>query len=277
MDAYAERIMRLRESLAGLRDLVVAFSGGVDSSVLLHAARRALGARAVGLIGDSPALPRRELEQALELARAMGARVERLATDELALDGYRANAGERCYFCRSALFAAMGRWARERGFTALAYGEIQDDLLDHRPGRAAAAELAVRAPLTEAGLSKEDVRRYAREHGLSVAEKPASACLASRLPLGTVVTRERLARIERAEAALSALGFTILRVRDHGARARVEVGAGELARARALRAELVALLRPQGFSELELFAYHRPAPERGAQESTRPAAKSASS
>jgi uncharacterized protein len=235
----------------------VAFSGGVDSSVLLHAAARSLGPRAVALIGDSPSLPRRELGEAEDFAARLGVRLERLATGELALDGYRANDGQRCYFCRHTLFRAMEAWASAHGFATLAYGEITDDLREHRPGRRAAAELAVRAPLREAGFSKDDVRRYARAHGLAAAEKPAAACLASRLPLGTRVTRERLARIEAAEESLGDLGFALLRVRDHGEEARVEVAAAELERARALVPELRARLAAQGFVRLELAAYAR--------------------
>lgn len=245
----------LDRRLAALPDLVVAFSGGVDSSVLLHAAVRVLGARAVGLIGDSPSLPRRELAEAEAFAARIGARLVCLATQELEREDYRANDGLRCYACRHTLFEAMEDWARAQGFTTLAYGEITDDLLDHRPGRRAAAELAVRAPLREAGFGKEDVRRYARAHGLEVAEKPAAACLSSRLPLGTPVTRAALARIERAEEALRPLGFGLLRVRDHGARARVEVEARELERARALEPELSARLAPLGFGTLELAPY----------------------
>ncbi len=258
VDGFAERVERLRARLAALSDLAVAFSGGVDSSVLLHAATRALGARAVGILGDSASLPRRELAGALDFARSIGARASVIATDELASAGYRANQGERCYFCRHTLFTAMADWARVHGFGALAFGEITDDLRQVRPGRRAARELAVLAPLAEAGLSKEDVRRYAREHGLAVAEKPASACLASRLPIGTAVTPERLRRVERTEDALHDLGFRVVRVRDHGTRARLELGADELERGAALRPELERLVAGHGFSELELAAYARP-------------------
>ncbi|MSR62275.1 MAG: ATP-dependent sacrificial sulfur transferase LarE [Planctomycetes bacterium] len=261
----------LDDLLASFPDLVVAFSGGVDSSVLLHSAVRVLGARAVALIGDSPSLPRRELAEAEAFAARLGARLERLATDELALDGYRANDGQRCYFCRHTLFASMESWARAHGFTTLAYGEITDDLSEPRPGRRAAAELDVRAPLREAGFSKADVRAYARAHELVVAEKPAAACLSSRLPLGTPVTRAALARIEAAEEALRPLGFALLRVRDHGPHARVEVAAEEHARACSLEAEFGARLAAQGFTSLELAVYRR-----GEQATTSPAANSTS-
>src|SRR5262249_40912068 len=155
--------------LRGLERVAVAFSGGVDSSVLLHAAHVALGENASGVIADSPSLPRRELAEALALARAMGAPLAVIATDEMDDARYRANAGDRCYFCKSALFRAMEPWARARGFRALAFGEITDDLLDDRPGARAAREFGVVAPLSEAGFSKDDVRRYAREADLRVA------------------------------------------------------------------------------------------------------------
>jgi uncharacterized protein len=181
-----------------------------------------------------------------------------LATDELEDESYRSNRGDRCYFCKSALFRAMGPWARARDFAALAFGEIQDDLLDDRPGARAARELGVVAPLSEAGFTKEDVRRYAREAGLPVAEKPASACLASRIPVGTRVTRERLARVERSEERLRGLGLLQIRVRDHGDFARVEVGEGELAAARSRLAEIQDGLLVEGYTRIELAAYSPP-------------------
>lgn len=257
MDLHLERRATLAALLAELPDVVVAFSGGVDSGVLLHAAVQALGPRAVALTGDSASLPRRELEEAQAFARALGARFERLATDELASEDYRRNDGTRCFHCRHALFTGMEAWARARGFTVLAYGEVTDDLSDHRPGRAAARAFAVRAPLCEAGFSKDDVRRYAREHGLALADKPAAACLASRLPIGTRVTAAALARIEAAEEALRALGLRELRVRDHGTHARVELGPGELAQAAGSEARLATLLAEHGFATLELAPYRR--------------------
>lgn len=263
---YAERRARLFESLRALESIAVAYSGGVDSAVLLHAAHSVLGDKACGVIADSPSLPRRELAEALALATSIGARVEVIATSELADERYRANAGDRCYFCKSALFAAMEPWARARGFRALAFGEITDDLLDVRPGARAAKEFGVVAPLSGAGFSKEDVRRYAREAGLVVADKPSSACLASRLPVGTRVTAERLGRIERAEEALKQLGLRQVRVRDLGESARVEVGRDELAFARANVAVLASVLAAEGFARHELAAYLSPA-ERAATRS----------
>lgn len=252
-----DKTRALWELLASFEDLLIAFSGGVDSSVLVHAAAGTLGPRAVAVIGDSPSLPRRELESARAFAAECGVRCEVLPTNELALEGYRRNDGQRCYFCRHTLFETMEGWARTHGFRTLAYGEITDDLVEPRLGRVAAAELAVRAPLREAGFSKTDVRAYARAHALAVAEKPAAACLASRLPLGTSVTRERLARIEAAEDALQTLALGLLRVRDHGSHARVEVAAEALERASSLEPELRAGLAPFGFETLELAAYTR--------------------
>ena len=258
MNDYAQRRHQLFDSLRELRSVAVAFSGGVDSAVLLHAAHAELAHDACGVIADSPSLPRRELSEALELARTIGARVEVLVTNELDDERYRANAGDRCYFCKSALFAAMEPWARAQGFRALAFGEITDDLRDVRPGARAAQEFGVVAPLSAAGFSKEDVRRYAREAGLVVAEKPSSACLASRLPVGTRVSAERLGRIERAEEALKQLGLRQLRVRDLGEAARVEVGRDELVFARAHEPQIANALMGESFRLHELAVYLSP-------------------
>jgi uncharacterized protein len=262
MDYEAKR-RNLALLLRGLERVAVAFSGGVDSSVLLHAAFTELGEGAAGLIADSPSLPRAELAAARTVAQQIGARLVELSTDEMEDERYQSNRGDRCYFCKSALFRAMEPWARAQGFRALAFGEITDDLSDDRPGARAAREFGVVAPLSECGFSKDDVRRYAREAGLPVADKPASACLASRLPVGTRVTRERLLRIEESEAALRALGYSVLRVRDHGTLARVEVGLAELETALSNRAAIERVLFHHRFERVELAAY-RTAAERAA-------------
>jgi pyridinium-3,5-biscarboxylic acid mononucleotide sulfurtransferase len=255
---YASKKRALHAALNELRSVAVAFSGGVDSGVLLHAAREVLGDRCSAVIADSASLPRRELAEAQAFAERIGARLQIARTDELDNPAYRANAGDRCYHCKSALFARMEPWAEDRGFHALAFGEIADDRLDDRPGARAAGEFGVVAPLADAGFTKEDVRRYAREAGLELAEKPASACLASRIPLNTEVTAERLARVEAAEEALRALGLAVLRVRHHGELARVELGSDEYDRLPEGEAELTGVLVACGFERVEFARYWSP-------------------
>lgn len=262
--AWQEKCATLRAGLLSRESLVVAYSGGVDSSVLLAAAFEALGPRVRAVIADSPSLPRRELSSALDTARRIGVEPVVARTQELEDARYAANAGDRCYWCKSALFEAMRAWAAREGVATMAFGEIADDKLDHRPGARAAAEFGVVAPLAEAGFTKADVRRFAAERGLPVADKPASACLASRLPTGTRVTRERLARVEAAEDRLKDAGLRVVRVRDHGERARVEVGAAEHADAARSWPALEALVREAGFAAAELALYVPPA-ERAAR------------
>ncbi len=257
-DTYTQRCRQLSAALRRLPNLAVAFSGGVDSAVLLHAAFASLGERALGVIADSASLPRAELQAARALAASIGAPLVELPTRELDDPRYQENAGDRCYFCKAALFEAMGALCKQRGIAQLAFGEIADDLVLLRHGSRAAREFGVIAPLAAAGFTKHDVRRYAREHALACADKPASACLASRLPTGTVVTRERLERVERAEAHVRSLGFRVLRVRDHAALARVEVGEGELDRASSLWPQIVAGLEGAGFESFELDVYRAP-------------------
>ena len=265
MDApgYEQRLEDLRRQVRVLGRVAVAFSGGVDSAVLLHVARAELAEGAAGVIADSPSLPREELAAARDLAAAMGVRLHVVRTAEMDNPDYLANRGDRCYFCKTALFTAMEPWARAKGFQALAFGEITDDLQDDRPGARAAGEFGVVAPLRQAGFSKDDVRRYARQAGLTVADKPAAACLASRIPVGSPVTGEKLARVEAAEAALHDLGLRQVRVRHLGGLARVEVGEGQLVQAQTLEDEILGALRQAGFSQVELRAYVPPAERMG--------------
>jgi uncharacterized protein len=209
----------------------VAYSGGVDSALLLAEASRVLGADACGVIADSPSLPRAELADALALAREAGLAVRVVRTRELSRDAYRANGPDRCYHCKTELFEALIGIAREESWDTIAYGAVADDLGDVRPGMDAARERGIRAPLLEVGIGKREVRALARGLGLRAWDKPQAACLASRIPHGTEVTAERLARVEEAEGWLRReLGLRVLRVRLAGAGARIEVAPPEIER-----------------------------------------------
>lgn len=276
VDAGKERA--LAERLAGLSGAVVAFSGGVDSAVLLHAAVRALGAeRVLAVTARSPSLPAAELVAAERVACEVGALHRIVDTAELERDGYRANGPDRCWFCKTELFEVIDRQIRaegeRRGWPVL-FGAIADDAGDHRPGAAAARARGVLAPLADGGWRKADVRAYARAHGLSVADKPSFACLASRVPYGTEVHAGVLARLERSERVLHELGFGQVRVRHHDNVARIEVEAADIARVVALRETIAARLREAGYAyvAVDLVGYRSgamnevlgsPAPEPG--------------
>jgi uncharacterized protein len=226
----------------------VAFSGGVDSSLVAAVAARALGSRALAVTAVSPAVAAGELCGARLVADAVGIAHETIATDELAREGYRRNGPDRCYFCKTELYDALARLAGRRGFGVLLSGANSDDAGDWRPGLRAAAEHAVRHPLLDAGAGKAEVRALARLLGLPSAEKPATPCLASRIPYGTAVDPETLARIDRAERAVRALGFPVLRVRHHGILGRLEIAAEDLDRALEYEQELVAAVRAAGYA-----------------------------
>ena len=225
----------LQARLRSLGSLLVAYSGGTDSAYLAYAAHRALGEKMLAVIADSASLPRKELADALAFAERQGIPVRVLQTHELEKPEYARNDAQRCFHCKSELFTQMEESRQRMGFEHLAYGMNLDDRGEFRPGQKAAAEHGALAPLVEAGLSKKEIRMLAREAGLSLADKPASACLSSRIEYGRAVTAENLGQVERAEEALHGLGFLQVRVRHHGELARIEIAREDLPRALTLR------------------------------------------
>lgn len=218
-----KKLDSLRAELSELDRILVAFSGGVDSTVLLKIAVDTLGDRAAAVIVDSPLLPRHELEEARELAKEIGCDLLELKTREMDLPDFSANTPQRCYFCKDHRYSELNSYAVEHGYQEILDGSNADDLLDFRPGKKAAEEHKVRSPLQEAGFTKSEIRKLARKMGLSNWDKPSSACLASRIPYGIPVTIQRLQKIEKAERLLAGLGLKQVRVRHHGSIARIEV------------------------------------------------------
>ncbi len=241
------KMARMRRLVADCDGAVVAFSAGVDSTLVLAVACQALSQRAVALTAHSPSVPQSEREEARALARRLGARHLEVPSLEGDDPRYAANGTDRCYWCKRELYRLCREAARREGLAAVLDGFNADDRLDHRPGRQAALEQGIVSPLAEAGLGKDEVRAWSAAMGLPTWDKPQMACLASRLPYGTEVTPERLAQVERAEAGVRAAGIRSFRVRHHGQIGRLEVAAEEQEAAFARREALLAAVKAAGF------------------------------
>jgi pyridinium-3,5-biscarboxylic acid mononucleotide sulfurtransferase len=260
-----DKLNRLRELLASYGSCLVAYSGGVDSVFLARVAKDVLGDKSLAAIADSPSLPRRELEEALAIAKQFDIPVRVIHTREFDNPAYLANPDNRCFFCKHELFTELEPLARAEGFKVIAYGENASDVGDHRPGAKAAAEFQVRAPLKEAGLTKAEIRELSAQLGLPTADKPQMACLSSRIPYGEAVSPEKLRMIEHAEYVLRDLGFHDVRVRHHelkqGAMARIEVGPAEMEKFLSgdVAAKAAAALKLLGYLHvtLDLQGYRR--------------------
>jgi pyridinium-3,5-biscarboxylic acid mononucleotide sulfurtransferase len=249
-----EKELSLRKQLAGFPSLIIALSGGADSAYLAWAAHSAIGDKALSVTALSPSYSAHDRSVVEDFVRRVGLHHEFIETHELEDPRYRANAADRCYFCKDELFSVLDAMAEQRGIAAVAYGVNADDTLDFRPGHRAASEHRVLAPLLDAGLTKAEIRLLSQRAGLPTWDRPASACLASRVPYGTEVTPERLALIERGEAALRTLGFRQFRVRLHEKLARVEIAPDEMPRAMTpeMAASISARLKAAGFAYVAL-------------------------
>ena len=254
MDQLHEKFEKLKTIIAEMGSIMVAFSGGVDSTFLLRVAHDVLGDKACAITATSPTYPESEFKAAQELAGLIGARQLIVESNELEIPGFAGNPRERCYFCKSELFRHCAEHAAAAGLAFIADGSNTDYLGDFRPGRRAACELAVRSTLLEANLAKEDIRQLSRELGLPTWNKQAYACLASRFPYGVEITAERLRMVERCEEFLKNAGFSTYRVRFHYETARIELSEAEMERllVPGLRQQLVRFFKDAGFTYVAL-------------------------
>ena len=259
--SLTDKLQALQALLRDMNSVVVAFSGGIDSTLVLKVAYDTLGSHAVGVTAISPTFPDIELDIARRVGAEIGVRHVLVETDQLEIEEFVRNDARRCYHCKTDLYRLLGKLKRDLGINCILDGTNVDDLGDDRPGFAAAREWGVRSPLVEAELTKADIRGLAKELGLSNWDKPAAACLSSRIPRGIAITREKLTRVERAEAVLFREGFRQFRVRDHGEIARIEVEADELAVLLnpAVKAVVASKLKDLGFHfvTVDLEGYRR--------------------
>ena len=243
---------QLKQIFRDMDSLIVAYSGGIDSTLVLKVAYDCLGDRVLGVTALSASMPAEEQKEAQEIARQIGVAHTQIISHETEDARYLANAPDRCFFCKSEVYDQLVEYAQEHGFQTIADGSNADDVGDHRPGRQAAREHGVRSPLQEAGFTKAEVRELARELGLPNWDKPAAACLASRIPYGTLITIQTLSQVEQAEAALKRLGFKQLRVRHHDNIARIEIEPDEFARILNYRDEITRSLKNLGYAYITL-------------------------
>jgi pyridinium-3,5-biscarboxylic acid mononucleotide sulfurtransferase len=263
------KLEQLQNIIRSYGSCLVAYSGGVDSAFLAFVAHRVLGEKSLAVLADSPSLPRRELEEAVEVAKRFSIPLRIIGTQEFTNPDYLSNPNNRCYFCKHELFTQLAPLAQKEKFAVIAYGENASDIGDHRPGAKAAGEFQVRAPLKEAGLTKAEIRSLSSEFGLPTADKPQMACLSSRVPYGEPVTPQKLNMIEQAEYVLRDLGFYDVRVRHHELQgqagkthlARIEVGVEEMPKFLANDAfgHVAAALKNIGYTHvtLDLQGYRR--------------------
>lgn len=247
-----DKLRQLREIIGSVESAIIAFSGGVDSTFLAKIAGEVLANKVLLITATSSTYPQRELEESVQLAKLMNMAHRVITSEELEIEGFSDNPPDRCYYCKSELFSKMVKIASDENYQVVFDGSNIDDLSDYRPGRRALKDLGIRSPLCEAGLKKDEIRKYSEQIGLQTASKPTFACLASRFPYGEKITREKLDRVGTAEDALFTMGFRQFRIRSHGDLARIEIASEEMEKAWGLKNELNTICKDAGFTYVAL-------------------------